>query len=65
MSASEYHTACQNAGVERDLHTWKERPVLSMSTSTNSKYWSMDHRDSTAPSAYVTKKFSAAGVKIS
>lgn len=27
--------------------TWKARPVDSMSTSTNSKYWSMDHRLST------------------
>jgi hypothetical protein len=35
--------------------------VESMSTSTNSKYWSMDHKDSTAPSAYDTKNLSAAG----
>lgn len=39
--------------------------MLSMSTNTNSKYWSMDHSDSTAPSAYDTKKLSAAGVRIS
>lgn len=45
--------------------TWNERPVLSSSTSTNWKYWSMDHSDSTAPSAYSTKNLSAAGVKIS
>ena len=45
--------------------TWKARPVLSISTSTNSKYWSIDHSDSTAPSAYETKKVSAAGVKTS
>jgi len=35
--------------------------VESRSTSTNSKYWSMDHSDSTAPSAYDTKNLSAAG----
>lgn len=45
--------------------TWKERPVLSNSTSTNWKYWSMDHKDSTAPSAYSTKNLRAAGVRIS
>ena len=32
-------------------HTWKDRPVLNIRTSTNSKYWSIDHRDSTTPSA--------------
>jgi len=31
--------------------TWKESPVLNMSTRTNSKYWSMDQSDSTTPSA--------------
>lgn len=35
-----------------------------MRTRTNSKYWSMDQRDSTAWSLYETKKFSAAGVRI-
>lgn len=45
--------------------TWNERPVDSISTSTNWKYWSMDQRLSTAPSAYDTKKLSAAGVRIS
>jgi hypothetical protein len=45
--------------------TWNDSPVDSISTSTNWKYWSMDHRDSTAPSAYDTKKLSAAGVRIS
>jgi len=39
--------------------------VLISSTSTNWKYWSMDHNDSTAPSAYSTKNLSAAGVRIS
>ncbi len=49
--------------VSLSLPTWKERPVESMSTSTKSKYWSIDQRDSTAPSAYETKKVSAAGVR--
>jgi len=31
--------------------TWKDNPVLSMSTRTNSKYLSMLHKDSTTPSA--------------
>lgn len=56
---------CTGGEVHGSLLAWKDSPVLSMSTSTNSKYWSMDQRDSTAPSAYVTKKFRAAGVRIS
>ncbi len=51
--------------ADNPLPTWKERPVDSMSTNTNWKYWSMDHKLSTAPSAYDTKKLSAAGVRIS
>jgi hypothetical protein len=47
------------------LSSFFSSPVDSISTSTNSKYWSIDHRDSTAPSAYDTKKFKAAGVKTS
>ena len=39
--------------------------MLRSRTRTNSKYWSIDHRDSTAPSAKFTKKFRAAGVRIS
>lgn len=53
------------AAACRLVRTWKDSPVDSMSTSTNSKYWSMDHSDSTAPSAYDTKKLRAAGVSTS
>lgn len=45
------------------LRAWKESPVESMRTRMNSKYWSMDQRDSTAWSLYETKKLRAAGVR--
>ena len=43
--------------------TWKLSPVEKSSTSTNSKYWSMDQSDSTASLLYPMKNLSAAGVR--